>query len=322
MVSLGDTIFSLVTNGKFISMGAAVLSCLSLSLSPPSTCQPNTPPNPIDLGLFGVAKMTPFMRTLQELFLQTTSFPSNNTYNSLNVTPTSLLSFPTPTGLIVTLSSLSTPNFATSYVLHSTGNLRGSISYLYTTPNLKVASSESAELRNCFESYQIPSILRNVGTRRDWEIWKKGERIDTRDVLLYGMMKVPEGVINGLYLRRMSPARLLKIMAVSEAGLRTDPVDGNGVGAAKKPKGNVLASIVTDRGKYSYEGLYSTAGGLVGLRGLWNFGWDPNVEEVENQTGRLSIGGEVYYGIFNKSGGGKFHSCPYVKVYTDTVSSD
>jgi mitochondrial distribution and morphology protein 10 len=248
------------------------------------------------------------MNTLQTLFLQATAFPSNNTYNSLNVTPSSLLSFPTPTGLIVTLSSLATPNFATSYVLHSTGNLRGSISYLYTTPSLKIAPSETNELRSCFEGYQIPSPLRSVGTRKDWEVWEKGERIDTRDVLLYGMMKIPDGVINGLYLRRMSPARLLKIMAVSEAGMRTDPVDGNGAGTAKKPKGNVLASIVTDRGKYSYEGLYSTAGGLVGLRGLWNFGWDPNVEEVENQTGRLSIGGEVYYGIFNKSGGGTLYA--------------
>lgn len=90
-----------------------------------------------------------------------------------------------------------------------------------------------------------------------------------------------------------------------------------------------------DVGKYSTECLYSTSEGLIGARGLYNFGYDPRqkpkkvdeemeypdpsvfedapamppaegeaVVEVEKlSTGRLSMGAEVYYGVLNKSGG-------------------
>ena len=83
------------------------------------------------------------------------------------------------------------------------------------------------------------------------------------------------------------------------------------------------------------EYLYSTSEGLIGARGLYNFGYDPRqipkkvaeemeypdqsvledtpsvlstgeeaVVEVEKlPTGRLSMGAEVYYGVLNKSGG-------------------
>jgi distribution and morphology protein 10 len=65
-------------------------------------------------------------------------------------------------------------------------------------------------------------------------------------------------------------------------------------------------------GKYSTETLYSTDSALVGIRGLYNFGPDPRSPESPSATedtlkperyGRLSAGGELYYGLANKSGG-------------------
>lgn len=63
-----------------------------------------------------------------------------------------------------------------------------------------------------------------------------------------------------------------------------------------------------DFGKFSTEYLYSTDSALLGLRGLYNFGYDPRkgVEQdisPEHLYGRLSAGCELYYGLLNKSGG-------------------
>lgn len=140
-------------------------------------------------------------------------------------------------------------------------------------------------------------------------------------------MYLPTSTLEMLYLRRRSPQTQLRIAAVSDAKLK------NG--------GTILALVQQDVGKYSTEYLYSTSEGLIGARGLYNFGYDPRprdkttpdtvewhdpefaypdpavfgetdlTEEAELEklpTGRLSMGAEVYYGVLNKSGG-SMQSC-------------
>lgn len=134
-------------------------------------------------------------------------------------------------------------------------------------------------------------------------------------------MYLPTSTLEMLYLLRRSPKSQLRIAAVSDTKLK------NG--------GTILAALQQDVGKYSMEYLYSTSEGLIGARGLYNFGYDPRqipkkvaeemeypdqsvledtpsvlstgeeaVVEVEKlPTGRLSMGAEVYYGVLNKSGG-------------------
>lgn len=97
----------------------------------------------------------------------------------------------------------------------------------------------------------------------------------------------------------------------------------------------MLAHLQHDAAKYSTEYIYSTDSALLGVRGLYNFGSDPipsippdiqsadptveaanraaaavAIEHAQNSSlsrqrpnGRLSAGGEIYYGILNKSGG-------------------
>lgn len=114
------------------------------------------------------------------------------------------------------------------------------------------------------------------------------------DALLYGRLFLPQSNLEALYLRRISPTRQLKISAVSDARLP------NG--------GSILALLQHDDGKHSTEYLYSTDGGLLGLRGLYNFGPDargtsPSDMAAEPVHGRFSAGAELYYGLLNKSGG-------------------
>jgi distribution and morphology protein 10 len=183
----------------------------------------------------------------------------------------------------------------------------GSLSYLYTSLPLKSTSqSGNIDLHDVIRGYRQIQELRKPDDSRDWEEWLGGGRIDRRDSLLYGRLYLPQSTLEALYLRRMSPASQLRLSAVSDSRLK------NG--------GTILALHQYDVGKYSAETLYSTDGGLIGLRGLYNFGPDPRNETKEPPRledriyGRFSAGGELYYGSLNKSGGvsfgGRFATLP------------
>lgn len=82
------------------------------------------------------------------------------------------------------------------------------------------------------------------------------------------------------------------------------------------------ASFDDPAGRFGLETLASTDGGIFGLRGLWNATPphadppEPAPEAAANDkiNGRFSLGGEIYYGFVNKSGGfscgGRFQSTP------------
>ena len=133
--------------------------------------------------------------------------------------------------------------------------------------------------------------------------------MDRKHALLYGRLYMPSSTLEALYLRRISPTRLLRLSCVSDASLP------NG--------GTVLAQLQNDYGKYSTEYLYSTDSSLLGVRGLYNFGYDPRerphepdpvspsarssasrvLANVDPEHGRLSAGAEAYFSPINKSGG-------------------
>lgn len=252
--------------------------------------------------------MLEFMDLVQTAFYRSTDWSPYNSYANLTTTSRNLLDFPTPTGLSLSLSSLATPHYASSYKLSSSGPLTGSLSYLYTTPNIKLPSSEHDSLPTRFPGYLLPHDLPVPEHNTAWEIWKGGYRIDHRDVLLYGRLFLPEGRLHALYLRRPSPTRLVKIAAVSEGPV---PAQVDGMKGKSAGPGSIIGAVQTDTGKYSHECLYSTAGGLIGLKGLWNFGFDPRKEDQDKEgTSRISAGGELYYGILNKSGGGEQSHTP------------
>jgi distribution and morphology protein 10 len=183
----------------------------------------------------------------------------------------------------------------------------GSLSYLYSSlPLHNTSQSGTVELHNIIRGYRQIQELKRKDESWMWEEWYGGRRIDKRDTLLYGRLYLPHSHLEALYLRRLSPTQQLKLSAVSNHRLR------NG--------GTILALHQYDVGKYSTETLYSTDGGLLGLRALYNFGADPRkeaspVRSTEDKIyGRFSAGGELYYGSLNKSGGvslgGRFATLP------------
>ena len=267
--------------------------------------------------------MLEFMDYIQYAFYNASHWTYENSYSHLTATargkqnPNSLfplltslealLDFDPPRGVRLSLSSLSSPNFATSYALGSVGLVDGSLSYLYSSLPLEATSrSGKIDLREVIRGYRQIHELRKPDESWMWEQWLAGKRIDKRDTLLYGRLYLPQSTLEALYLRRLSPTQQLKLSAVSDNRLR------NG--------GTILALHQYDVGKYSTETLYSTDGGLVGFRGLYNFGPDPRIEVTEPPRtddrlyGRFSAGAEMYYGALNKSGGisfgGRFATLP------------
>lgn len=218
------------------------------------------------------------------------------------------MNFQTPRGLRLSLSALASPNFATSYQLGSVGVVDGSISYLFASVPLNLLITPQSE------TVHLPELLRSYRPiNQPQRIAPEETKIQAGENpwLLYGRMYLPQSLLEALAVRRISPELQVQFSAVSAQHLR------NG--------GTAVAMAQYDAGKYAGEGLVSTDGGLLGLRGIYNFGDEdgaslPIVPETaassngsggngngnsdrERIFGRFSAGGEIYYGTLNKSGG-------------------
>ncbi|EFY88526.1 mdm10-like protein [Metarhizium acridum CQMa 102] len=245
--------------------------------------------------------MREFMDYVHSAFYEATGWRRDNSYAALNATSDALLDFQTPRGLRLTLSSLASANFATSYQLGSVGVVDGSISYLFSSVPLRVhitPQSENVSLPELLRSYRP---LTPLSPRDEESLRTLPDAARPESSLLYGRLYLPQSQLEALVVRRLSPALQLQLSAVSAKHLR----DG----------GTVLGLAQYDVGRYAFEGLASSDGGLLGLRGIYNFGGDAhpssaaegaNHGEKERIYGRFSTGGEIYYGTLNKSGGVSF----------------
>lgn len=244
--------------------------------------------------------MLDFMDYVLSAFHRETRWDKNNTYPALTRTAVSLLDFSIPNGAALHVSSLSSPKFATSYTLGNKGLVEGSLSYLYTSVGLDIAHrSKDIRLRHLVRGYRHVQALRTPEADNWSDLLSTPDGAQQRDTLLYGRLFLPSSTLHAMYLRRISPTRLLRLTCVSDSTLPAG--------------GSLLASLSNDQGKYSHEYLWSTDSSLFGVRGLYNFGYDPRSPDRpptrapqhpwDHQDGRLSIGGELYFSPLNKSGG-------------------
>lgn len=216
------------------------------------------------------------------------------------------------------------PKFGTSY---SIGIKDGWVSYLYSTlPTDATTSSDRIPLPDLLRSYR--SLSTNAA------------RHAVGHGLVYGRLYLPQSRLEALLATRVTREVNLTIRAVSQETLRH-----GGTALA-------LASWDDPAGRFGIETLASSDGGVLGLRGLWNAtnppahssgtdiftgtaasqpstaipitaapspfsdptaGSNHNADK-ERINGRFSVGGEIYYGLLNKSGGlslgGRFQTLP------------
>ncbi|KAG6284421.1 hypothetical protein E4U46_007113 [Claviceps purpurea] len=272
--------------------------------------------------------MREFMDYVHSAFYEATGWSRDNSYAALDGTSAALLNFQTPRGLRLTLSSLASANFATSYQLGSVGVVDGSISYLFSSVPLRIhitPQSETVPLPELLRSYRpltpLSPLSLGIGNSSQTTPLEGHAPSPSLPSLFYGRLYLPQSQLEALVVKRITPALQVQLSAVSAEYLR----DG----------GTVLGLAQYDVGNYAFEGLVSSDGGLLGLRGIYNFGGDAHwaakrktegaattttsttnggPAERERIYGRFSTGGEIYYGTLNKSGGmslgGRFATLP------------
>ncbi|KAE8340415.1 mitochondrial distribution and morphology protein 10 [Aspergillus arachidicola] len=259
--------------------------------------------------------MLDFMDYIQLAFAEGTNWNRDNSYSSLTATAQSLLEFSTPERLRVHLSSLSTPNFATSYTLGTVGLIDGSVSYLYSTVPFTNTPSRSAliPLRKLSPGYR--QVTPPVAPIEDWNldsILDNPQNVQpsfaSKPTLLHATLHLPPPTtLNALFLRRISPTMHLTLAVCSTRG---PPL------SKSAPQASLLTQLSHDTGKYSNEYLFSTDNALFGWRGLWNFGPDPRsaTDTAASRLSLLSAGAEAYYSpvssLIGMSTGLRFSTLP------------
>lgn len=211
----------------------------------------------------------------------------------------------------------------------------GSISYLYSTVpfDLIPSATPSIPLRSLVHGYRdlsLPPSPPKSYTLLD------GERKPT--VLHATLALPPPSVLTALYARRINPRTFFSLSLNSKS--TNQPLT-----ASSPPQASILAHVQHDTGRYSIEALGSTDSALLGLRGLWNFGYptDSSAAEsllserrgsassavhrsaVDSKPSLLSAGAEVYYSplssVIGLSTGLRFTTLPPSVPSTSTTSS-
>lgn len=161
----------------------------------------------------------------------------------------------------------------------------GSISYLYSTTSLQLipSATPSIPLRSLVRGYRdinLPPVPAKSSTLLD------GERKPT---LLHATLGLPPpSVLTALYTRLINQRTLFGLSLHSKS--TTSPSAGS-----SPPPASALAHIQYDTGRYRVEALGSTDSALLGLRGLWNFGFPIPASAEQSQLTRS--GGESGEGI-------------------------
>ncbi|EER25138.1 mitochondrial protein, putative [Coccidioides posadasii C735 delta SOWgp] len=276
--------------------------------------------------------MIDFMDYIQLAFSDATHWNRDNSYTALTDTANALLDFSIPERLRVHLSSLSTPQFATTYTLGTVGLIDGSISYLFSTLPLESTPSRSTliPLRRLVPGYrQIHPPLApesrdesrhaepNERSEKALQSWRK-------ETMLHATLHLPPPTtLNGLFLRRISPTTQLSLAVCST---QATPL------SKSTPQASILTQLSHDTGKYSAEFLFSTDNALLGFKGLWNFGPDPRhaataqrPRTASQSVSLLSAGGEMYYSplssVVGLSTGLRFTTLPAASESIHSLSS-
>ncbi|CAO3663778.1 unnamed protein product [Umbelopsis vinacea] len=215
--------------------------------------------------------MYDFMEYCLRRYYRASGWNEDNQYSNLCSWSRSLLDFEVPHGISLVMSKLPTSVFKPSYTIDALPSLNGSIAYLYTSRPLDVDTSATVDFKD---------TLNYIRTSKPLTSYQPSQ---AQDYLVYGRMILPGGNLEAVYSRRLSETTQYVITAFN------DP--------RKLGSSLIGMQFQRDIGRHCTEFSYTTDDGLLGLRGLYNFGHD------RFASGQWSAGAELYYGILDKSGG-------------------
>ncbi|KAK3832237.1 MAG: mitochondrial distribution and morphology protein 10 [Linnemannia elongata] len=261
--------------------------------------------------------MYDFMEYCLRRYYRASGWNEDNQYSHLCATSRALLDFQAPTGLSLRLSKLPSSVFKTTTTMNALPILEGSVGYLFTSRALMIDDSASVRFRHLVDRFRIICLDHSI---READQWTDAQRsLKSRiDYLLCGRMNLANARLEMLYSRRISKHRQYVLSGIS------DP--------ASRSASHMSAQFQYDKGKYCAEMSFTTDDGLIGVRGLYNFGkdFDDSYDDMQKEgrhllreragylgeetadeesvpseriRGYWSAGAEVYYSATEKLGG-------------------
>ncbi|KAF8980503.1 Mitochondrial distribution and morphology protein 10 [Entomortierella lignicola] len=205
--------------------------------------------------------MYDFMEYCLRRYCRASGWNEDNQYSQLCATSRALLDFQAPQGISLRLSKLPSSVFKTTTTMNALPVLEGSLGYLFTSRALMIDDSASVRFRHLVDRFRIICLDHSIReadqwTEYDWDGKKR------KDYLLCGRMNLSNARLEALYSRRVSKHRQFVISGIS------DP--------ASRSASHLSAQFQYDKGKYCAEMSFTTDDGLIGIRGLYNFGKDFN----------------------------------------------
>ncbi|TFK94712.1 mitochondrial distribution and morphology protein 10 [Polyporus arcularius HHB13444] len=269
--------------------------------------------------------MHPFASYVLRSYYKQTGWNEDNLYANLTRSSNALLDFSVPRGLHFSISKSPNPLFKTTYSMNALPSLNGSVGYIFTSCDLDVKGSGDVRFKDMVDRFRVFDQPRRPEGKE--EEWLAGERVNTRDYLLYGRIYVPTGRLDALYSTRITPTLQGMIAAISDPRVPLSSERSR----SHSPSSNVMFSLQHDTGKVCTEYTWSAEDGMWGVRSLYNFGrlgthTDTSTEEGEKVghapngkskvkrvdeeeamegglKGRVSVGGEFYFSAKEKSAG-------------------
>ncbi|KAL4076002.1 hypothetical protein V8B97DRAFT_86237 [Scleroderma yunnanense] len=261
--------------------------------------------------------MHPFASYVLRSYYRATGWNEDNLFANLTRSSAGILDFNVPRGLSLSISKAPNSFFSTSYTMNALPSLNGSVGYIFTSCELDIKNSGDVRLKDMVERFKVHDNPRRPEGKE--EVWLAGERVDSRDYLLYGRLYLPTGRLDALYSTRLSPTIQALVAAISDprsSFITEGRARGDNVS-------NVMLSLQHDLGKWCTEYTWSAEDGMWGIRVLHNFGrlgspaesseestTDPRPKRVDEEEatggglkGRVSAGGELYASAKENSAG-------------------
>ncbi|KAH9173426.1 mitochondrial distribution and morphology protein 10 [Lactarius sanguifluus] len=259
--------------------------------------------------------MHPFATYVLRSYYKATGWNEDNLYANFTRSSNAVLDFSVPRGLHFSISKSPNTLFQTTYSMNALPSLNGSVGYIFTSCELDIKSSKNVRFKDMVDRFKVyDQPLRPVPKPEEFFA---GERVDTRDYLLYGRLYVPTGRLDALYSTRLSSTLQALVAAISDP--RADVRQSQSTSSPR----NLMLSLQHDTGRWCTEYTYSAEDSMLGVRMLHNFG--KLVDESGSATlasrrggmkrideedamegglkGRISAGAEIYFSAKEKSAG-------------------
>ncbi|KAI0747436.1 mitochondrial distribution and morphology protein 10 [Irpex lacteus] len=263
--------------------------------------------------------MHPFATYVIQKYFQATGWNDDNFYTNITRSSNAILDFDVPTGLKFAIAKSPNSLFKTSYSMTALPTLNGSVGYIFTSCDLDIKSSGNVNVKDIIDRFKVYDQLRRPEGKE--QEWLAGERVDTRDYLLYGRIYVPTGRLEALYSTRVSPTWQASIAAISDPRYSLQTLEKARGGSSPS---NMLFRLQHSTGKWCSEYTWSAEDQMWGVQCMHNFGklatskdTTGEATKVRSRTkrvdeedamegglkGRISAGAEFYFSAKEKSAG-------------------